>query len=78
MFNKKQKQPIVEEQRKYEYRNASISESTDRITIIGDSENLSALGSALILKAKMGKSMSCIIQDGHNIPIHILHVDDIL
>jgi hypothetical protein len=66
------------EERKSEYRNASITESKDKINIVGDSENLRALGEALVLKSKMGKNMSCVITDGHNRPIEITHIDDIM
>lgn len=74
MFKNKSKiEPPIE----HKYSNASIIESVDKITIIGDSENLAALGHALILKAKLKNNLSCIITDGHNRPIEIFHIDDL-
>ena len=56
--------------------NPYIEQLPDKIIIIGEPENLEALGHALILKAKLGKNLSCVITDGHNKPIQILSSDD--
>jgi hypothetical protein len=56
----------------------SIHIGKDKITIIGDPLNLEALGNALLLKAKIGKNLSCVITDGVNLPIEILSSDDLL
>lgn len=48
------------------------------ILILGEPENLEALGHALLLKAKMGKNFQCTIFDGTNIPIKIMSSDEVL
>jgi len=51
---------------------------SDEIIIIGEPENLEALGHALLLKAKLGKTFQCTIFDGTNIPIKIMSSDEVL
>lgn len=57
--------------------NPYITELTDKVLILGEPENLEALGHALILKAKLGKNVSCTITDGVNKPIEILSSADL-
>lgn len=52
--------------------------SDKEVTIIGEPQNLEALGHALLLKARMGKYFQCTITDGTNMPIRIFSSDDIL
>ena len=47
------------------------------VIILGEPQNLEALGHALLLKAKMGKNFQCTITDGINKPIRIVSSDDI-
>ena len=51
--------------------------SETEIIIIGEPQNLEALGHALLLKARMGKNFQCTISDGTNKPIRIISSDDI-
>lgn len=60
------------------YHNPMITEVDDKIIILGDSENLRALGEALIMKSKMGRNMSCVITDSCNKPIEIMHQEDLV
>jgi hypothetical protein len=48
----------------------------DEVLILGEPQNLEALGHALLLKAKMGKNFQCTITDGTNLPIRIISSDD--
>lgn len=57
--------------------NPYITELPDKVLILGEPENLEALGHALILKAKLGKNLSCTITDGVNKPIEILSSADL-
>ena len=49
----------------------------DLITIIGEPQNLEALGHALIMKAKLGRNFQCTITDGVNTPIKIISSDEL-
>lgn len=55
----------------------TIGQTDDGIAIIGESEDLDALGHALILKAKLGKKFQCTIKDNIGVPITIFHIEDI-
>lgn len=48
-----------------------IKEYEDQFQIIGDSEELEALGHALISKSKLGDNFLCIIKDGERKPVSI-------
>jgi|WetSurMetagenome_2_1015567.scaffolds.fasta_scaffold180549_3 hypothetical protein len=48
----------------------------DKVYITGSKESLTALGSLLITKGKLGSSMSAIFYDGRNKPIYIECSDD--
>jgi len=58
--------------------NPYIHVHEDSVEIIGDAEGLEALGSMLILKAKLGKNFSATLQDGTNIPIKIISNDEFI
>jgi hypothetical protein len=48
-----------------------IVEYEDQFQIIGNSEELEALGHALILKSKLGDNLVCLIKDNEKKPIAI-------
>jgi len=50
----------------------SILKTKEKIFIKGDSESLETLGSALLLKAKLGLNLSCTFKNGEKQPIKIL------
>jgi hypothetical protein len=50
---------------------------SDRIEILGEPDGLVALGEMMIMKAKIGKSISITFRDGVNRPIKILSSDDL-
>jgi hypothetical protein len=54
-----------------------ITVNKDKIIILGEPQNLEALGSMLILKSKLGKHMKCVFSDGVNTPIEIISSDDL-
>jgi len=55
----------------------SITETKDKIVILGEKQNLDALGQLLIAKAKLGRHLSATFYDGVNKPIEIISDDDL-
>jgi len=54
-----------------------IQEKQHEIYILGECEELIALGEMLILKGKLGKNMSATFHDGMNKPIKIKCPEDL-
>lgn len=55
----------------------SITVTATKVVIVGEPQNLEALGHALLLKAKLGRQLQITLDDGVNIPVEIISSDDL-